>query len=180
MTQFIGGAPVSQVADAELVAAGVEPSGWPRLTGHWQASTPSIGDLDDEGHVDVVQTTRLGELFVWRTAGATCQADQRRTFPCSTRRDGTSATDTRRPACILDLRACGNVTLRWTAVGDDGRCGTATAYELRLRAHHTHELRERHADRDLTARARWDPGVTDVPAAGRRRLLRAPRGGQNG
>src|SRR5206468_11111045 len=83
------------------------------------------------------------------------------------------------PACILDRRAGGKVPLRWTAVGDDGRCGTATAYELRLRAHHTHELRERHADRDLTARARWDPGVTDVPAAGRRRLLRAPRGGQD-
>ena len=45
-----------------------------------------------------------------------------------------ATTDTRRPARILDLRACGNVTLRWTAVGDDGRCGTAAAYELRASA----------------------------------------------
>src|SRR5256885_7090416 len=28
-------------------AAGVEPAGWPKLTGHWQTSTPSIGDIND-------------------------------------------------------------------------------------------------------------------------------------
>ena len=115
-------------------AAGFEPAGWPKLTGHWQTSTPSIGDLDDDGRVEVVQTTRLGELFAWRTAGATCQADQWRKFRHDEWNTGSFGADTRRPARITNLRACGNVTLRWTAVGDDGRCGTATAYELRASA----------------------------------------------
>src|SRR5206468_1776360 len=79
-------------------AAGFEPAGWPKLTGHWQTSTPSIGDLDDDGRVEVVQTTRLGELFVWRTAGATCQADQWRKFRHDEWNTGSFGADTRRPA----------------------------------------------------------------------------------
>ena len=115
-------------------AAGVEPAGWPKLTGHWQTSTPSIGDINDDGHVDLVQTTRLGTVFVWQTAGATCQADQWRKFRHDEWNTGTYGADTRRPARIVDLALSGSggsVTLDWTAVGDDGRCGTATTYELR-------------------------------------------------
>jgi hypothetical protein len=115
-------------------AAGVEPAGWPKLTGHWQTSTPSIGDLDGDGTVDVVQTTRLGTLFVWKTSGATCQTDQWRKFRHDEWNTGTYGADTRRPARIDDLTltsAGGSATLRWTAVGDDARCGTATSYELR-------------------------------------------------
>ena len=118
-------------------AAGVEPAGWPKLTGHWQTSPPSIGDINDDGHVAVVQTTRLGTLFVWNTTGATCQADQWRKFRHDEWNTGTYGADTRRPARIADLALSGgggSVTLNWTAVGDDGRCGTATAYELRASA----------------------------------------------
>jgi len=115
-------------------AAGVEPAGWPKLTGHWQTTTPSIGDLDDDGSVELVQTTRLGTLFVWKTSGATCQADQWRKFRHDEWNTGTYGADTRRPARIDDLTltsADSSATLAWTAVGDDGRCGTATSYDLR-------------------------------------------------
>jgi hypothetical protein len=115
-------------------ALGIEPAGWPKLTGQWQTSAPSVGDLDGDGHVEVVQMTRLGTLFVWSTPGATCQADQWRKFRHDEWNSGTYGKDTRRPARIDDLDASaipGGVTLDWTAVGDDGRCGTATAYELR-------------------------------------------------
>ncbi|HEX9504968.1 MAG TPA: S8 family serine peptidase, partial [Acidimicrobiia bacterium] len=118
-------------------AAGIEPAGWPKLTGHWQTASPSIGDLDDGGHVDVVQPTRLGTLFVWQTAGATCQADQWRKFRHDEWNTGTYGADTRRPARIEDLLVStsgSSVTLTWTAVGDDGKCGTAAAYDLRASA----------------------------------------------
>jgi hypothetical protein len=114
--------------------AGVEPAGWPKLTGQWQTSSPSIGDLDGDGSVEVVQTARLGTLFVWKTAGATCQPDQWRKFRHDEWNTGTYGADTRRPARIDDLSVANGVTsatLAWTAVGDDAGCGTASTYELR-------------------------------------------------
>src|SRR5207244_10654738 len=75
--------------------------------------------------------------LVWKTAGGTCQGDQWRKFRHDEWNTGTYGKDTRRPARITDLRAAGgagSVTLGWTAVGDDGRCGTATSYDLRASA----------------------------------------------
>jgi hypothetical protein len=118
-------------------ALGVEPAGWPKLTGQWQTSATSGGDLDGDGPVEVVQTTRMGTLFVWSTSGATCQPDQWRKFRHDEWNSGTYGKDTRRPARIDDLAASeagGTVTLDWTAVGDDAFCETATAYELRASA----------------------------------------------
>jgi hypothetical protein len=115
-------------------ALGIEPAGWPKRTGQWQTSSPSIGDLDGDGDVEVVQTTRLGTLFVWSTGGATCQPDQWRKFRHDEWNTGTYGADTRRPARIDDLTlspSAGDVMLDWTAVGDDGKCGTADHYELR-------------------------------------------------
>ena len=115
-------------------ATGAEPAGWPKRTGQWQTSTPSLGDLDGDGTLEVVQTTRLGTLFVWSTPGAACQTGTWRKFRHDEWNTGTFGTDTRRPARIDDLTLSAGVDrarLRWTAVGDDARCGTATSYELR-------------------------------------------------
>src|SRR5262249_6964235 len=106
-------------------------------TGQWQTATPSVGDVDGDGTVEVVQTTRLGTVFVWKTAGDACQSDQWRKFHHDEWNTGTYGTDTRRPARIEDLTlstAGGPVTLAWTAVGADGRCGTAASYQLRAAA----------------------------------------------
>src|SRR4029077_12413392 len=81
-----------------------------------------------------VQPTRLGTLFVWQTGGATCQTDQWRKFRHDEWNTGTYGADTRRPARIEDLllsTSSSSTTLTWTAVGDDGKCGTANCYELR-------------------------------------------------
>ena len=113
---------------------GLEPAGWPKLTGQWQTSTPAIGDLDADGDVEVVQVGRLGTIFVWSTGGSACQSDQWRKFHHDEWNTGAYGTDTRRPNRIGDLggaRGGDDVTLTWTAVGDDTVCGQATTYELR-------------------------------------------------
>jgi hypothetical protein len=114
-------------------ATGAEPEGWPKLTGHWQTSTPSLGDLDADGDVEVVQTSRMGYVFAWGTDGETCQDDEWRKYRHDEWNTGTYGADTRRPARIDDLRALrvGDlVTLRWTAPGDDGDCGRARVYQV--------------------------------------------------
>ena len=50
-------------------ADGVEPAGWPKLTGGWIISSPTFGDLDGDGTFDVVDATRDGWLFAWKAAG---------------------------------------------------------------------------------------------------------------
>jgi hypothetical protein len=49
---------------------GQQPSGWPKLTGHWNMASPAVGDIDGDGRLDVVTTTRAGLVFAWTTASA--------------------------------------------------------------------------------------------------------------
>ncbi len=114
---------------------GQEPAGWPKNTGQWQTSGPSIGDIDGDGDVEVVQTTRLGSLFVWSAPeSVACQKDEWRKFRHDEWNTGNYHADTRRPAKI-DMPVLSDagdvVSLRWTAVGDDGKCDKSTSYELR-------------------------------------------------
>jgi len=107
-----------------------------------------------------VQTTRLGTLFVWQTAGATCQPDQWRKFRHDEWNTGTYGADTRRPARIDDLRFSISGTsakLTWTAPGD---------------ADHARQLRERDTDRDRAAGGRGLGRDAHLHTARRSALLR--------
>jgi hypothetical protein len=50
-------------------ADGNEARGFPKLTGGWIASTPTVGDLDGDGRIELAAITRNGWLFVWKTRG---------------------------------------------------------------------------------------------------------------
>lgn len=53
-----------------LDACGRSVPGWPKVTGSRVSTTPAVGDIDGDGHLEVSVTTDDGWLFVWRTLGA--------------------------------------------------------------------------------------------------------------
>ncbi len=55
-------------------ADGSEPAGWPKFTHGWHLSSATPGDVDGDGNVEIVATTREGNLFVWDTPAAATEA----------------------------------------------------------------------------------------------------------
>jgi hypothetical protein len=43
------------------------PRGWPKLTGGWLVGTPSFGDWDGDGRLEVAVVRRDGVLLAWHT-----------------------------------------------------------------------------------------------------------------
>lgn len=114
---------------------GAEPAGWPKLTGHWQVATPAVADLNGDGKVEVIQATRMGTVFAWSMSGAACQSGTWRKFHHDEWNTGSYGADTRPPARVTGIGAAagrGGVTLTWPAPGDDGICGQALRYDLRV------------------------------------------------
>ncbi len=122
---------------------GLEAAGFPKLTGQWVVATPVIGDIDDDGDLEVVVSTRLGDLHVWDMPGATC-VDETPPPGGNTRSNaqwrkalhdewggGYYGRDTLRPAAIADLAQPADGDLTFSGVGDDGHCGSSTTYEVR-------------------------------------------------
>ncbi len=49
---------------------GGQPTDWPKFTGGWTVGSLSLGDMDDDGQIDVVAATREGQLFAWEESGS--------------------------------------------------------------------------------------------------------------
>jgi subtilisin family serine protease len=113
---------------------GVEAVGFPKNVGQWVVMSPSVGDIDNDGKLEVVVATRFGDIHVWDVDGNACGDRQWRKAGHDEWNTGVFGTDTLRPARIDDLTlslAGASLDLAWTAVGDDGECGTATSYDVR-------------------------------------------------
>jgi hypothetical protein len=115
--------------------AGVEPAGWPKLTGGWLAQPPALGDVDGDGLLEVAANTREGNVYVWDTDGSACgNNDQWWTYHHDEWNTGDHRRDTRAPDRVVSLAASSTVIeqvdVDWTAPGDDGPCGQAGSYEM--------------------------------------------------
>jgi Ca2+-binding RTX toxin-like protein len=119
-------------------AGGLEPAGWPKFTGGWTQATPSVGDADGDGDLEVSVLTREGWSFLWDTGTDACGGsnDEWWTFHHDEFGSGNYGTDARPPGSPEALAAAraedGSQTLTWKAPGDDWLCGDAEAFEVRL------------------------------------------------
>jgi hypothetical protein len=121
--------------------AGTEPGGWPKFLGGWVQSTPSAGDVDGDGRLEVAGVTREGWSFVWNTGADACQEGDTSTNgewwtfhhdELSTANYGTDARPPSRPGALTVTRAGGaSRALAFTAAGDDLACGAPQRYEAR-------------------------------------------------
>ena len=48
-------------------ADGAEPAGWPKDAAGWLMGSPTVGDADGDGYLEVWASTRSGYLFGWKT-----------------------------------------------------------------------------------------------------------------
>jgi hypothetical protein len=116
---------------------GIDAAGWPKNVGQWVVMTPLVGDIDGDGLLEVVVATRAGDLHVWDVAGDACEtflgapSVQWRKALHDEWGTGVYGRDTLRPASILDFATSDADTYTWSGVGDDGRCGASTTYEVR-------------------------------------------------
>jgi hypothetical protein len=114
--------------------AGIEGTGWPKFTGGWIFATPAAGDADGDGDLEVMTLTREGFGFMWDTDRPACGTnDEWWTSRHDEWNTGNYETDSRPPGTPRQLGANpdgSQVTLTWTAPGDDWLCGTAQEYRV--------------------------------------------------
>ncbi len=131
----------SGVYDVHAVnAAGAEAPGWPKFTNGWMVGGPTVGDIDGDGRLEVMGTTREGLLFVWRTNGDECGFIPWRRWHHDEWGTGNYATDARPPASLRPEEVLGIEVLSATQVrldlaglpGDDLFCGTNVSYDIRF------------------------------------------------
>jgi hypothetical protein len=98
----------------------------------------AVGDLDGDGRLEVVATTREGNLFVWRSTGDECGAIPWRRWHHDEWGTGNADTDARPPASLraqeISARAMNSNRIRLTMArvpGDGLYCGTA-AFDVRV------------------------------------------------
>jgi hypothetical protein len=115
-------------------ASGTEGGGWPKFTGGWIFTTPSIGDTDGDGKLEVTALTREGYSFQWDTDRPACGGnDEWWTARHDEWNSGAYGTDSRPPGTPRSFkvkRRAGRATLSWLAPGDDWLCGRAKRYRV--------------------------------------------------
>jgi hypothetical protein len=130
-----GSAEVVDGGDSHAVmaftATGSQAPAWPKFTTGWTILSPSAGDLDGDGDVELAASTREGWLFVWSTPGLSAanvewwhtQHDEWHT--------GRYGTDTRPPGVVRSVSwTAGTTTLTFVAPGDDWYAGSVSSYRV--------------------------------------------------
>src|SRR5262249_38934745 len=103
--------------------------GFPKFMTGWGVGAPSAGDLQGDGHTDLVMTTREGYLFAWSTPGLASANTEWWHADHDERNTGTYGVDTRPPGVIRMPRWPGHgATATFKAPGDDWYSGTVAGY----------------------------------------------------
>ena len=116
--------------------------GWPKFTGGWNAATMAVGDWYGNGTQIAVAPSRRGWIFAWSTAGSVCRAEWSK-FNHDQQNTGNLRMDGTRPGDITDLAIISTASgarAKWTAPGDDGRCGKVAGYDLRVSQNPINEM----------------------------------------
>ena len=118
---------------------GQEPAGWPKFTGGWIFATPTVGDMDGDGELDVMTLTREGFAFAWKTGVPACESggtstnDEWWTFSHDEHSTALYGHDARPPGAPTGLggeRSGSALVLAWRAPGDDLLCGDPSRYRV--------------------------------------------------
>ena len=110
-------------------AGGEMPGGFPKFTTGWAVWAPSSGDLLSDGQTDIVQLTREGYVFAWRTDGTYAGDQEWWAAHHDEWRTGRYGVDSRPPGAIRDARLSGS-KLTFTAPGGDWYDGQAAGYKV--------------------------------------------------
>jgi hypothetical protein len=111
--------------------AGAMADGFPKWDTGWNVFGPVAGDLDGDGHVELVCVTREGYLFAWRTPGTNAGNDQWWRPAHDEWNTGNYEAVTRPPGAILDARwRAGGRTLSFRAPGSTWYSGSAPDYRV--------------------------------------------------
>jgi Subtilase family len=127
---------------------GAEARGWPKFAGGWLQVTPSVGDADGDGDLDVSAVTREGWSFLWDTRADACgdANEEWWTFHHDEHSTANYGHDARPPGAPERLRAKRSrrqrgsgrkargsrrsIRLSWKAPGDDWLCGNARRFRV--------------------------------------------------
>ena len=110
-------------------SGGAMPGGFPKFTTGWALWSPSSGDLLSDGHTDVVQLTREGYIFAWRTDGTYAGDQEWWAGHHDEWRTGRYGVDSRPPGAIRNARLSSS-KLTFTAPGGDWYDGQAAGYRV--------------------------------------------------
>ena len=73
-------------------ACGTEAPNWPKFTGGWMTASPAVGDINGDGTLAVVESTRDGFLYAWKTVGKSSGVVQWESFHHDNANTGNYAT----------------------------------------------------------------------------------------
>ncbi len=110
---------------------GLQATGFPNFTSGWMIWSPTAGDLDSDGTIELVANTREGNTMVWHTAGVAASNVEWWRYRHDEWNTGRYGVDSRPPGILRTLVGDPDAhSLTFTAPGDDWYAGQADHYRI--------------------------------------------------